>query len=72
MKTFSLIGCIVLAVIGIALSIIGNIVGDPQRMVGTILMFWGLVAMIWSAAYWVVYLIYRKAVSQPPEQPKSE
>jgi len=66
-KTFSFIGCIVLAVIGIVLGIIGNITGATEAA-GTILMFWGLVAMIWAAAYWVVYLMYRKAASQPKEQ----
>jgi len=69
MKALSLIGWIALAVIGIALGIIGNIVGATEAT-GTILMFWGLVAMIWSAACWVVYLAYRRAVSQPPEQPE--
>ena len=67
MKTFSLIGWIVLAVIGIVLGIIGNIVGTTGAT-GTILMFWGLVAMIWSAACWVVYLAYRKTESQPTEE----
>ena len=67
MKTFALIGCIVLAVIGIVLGIIGNILG-PTETVGTILMFWGVVSMIWAAAYWVVYLMCRKAESQPKEE----
>jgi drug/metabolite transporter (DMT)-like permease len=66
-KTCSFIGCIVLAVIGIVLGIIGNI---THGNTGDNLMFWGIVAMIWSAADWVVYLAYRKAASQPPEQPK--
>ncbi len=66
MKTFSVIGCIVCAVIGIVLGIIGNIYLGTSA--GKILMFWGAVSMIWAAAYWVVYLVYRKVESQPKEE----
>ena len=67
MKTLFVIGCIVALVIGIALGIIGNIVGATET-VGTILMFWGVMCMIWAAAFLVARLVYREAEGQPTKE----
>ena len=66
MKTLFVIGCIVALVIAIVLGVIGNIVG-PTETLGTILMFWGVMCMIWAAAFLVARLVHREPEEQPEE-----